>query len=106
MRRQLERGLQQRGYELRDLGSPPRGFAASLEYAKSRGLAPKTVFDVGVGHGTPWLYEAFGDAKLVLFEPLAVFETELLELVRTHGADWKRVALSDRPGTAGINYNV
>jgi FkbM family methyltransferase len=106
MRSQVKRGLRQRGYELKEFGSPPLGFAASLDYAKSRGLAPRTVFDVGVGRGTPWLYEAFGDAKLVLFEPLAVFEAELLELVRCRGADWKRVALSNRPGTSEFNYNV
>lgn len=106
MRKQVERGLGHRGYELKEIGSPPRGFSACLDYAKSRGLAPKTVFDVGVGRGTPWLYDAFRNAKLVLFEPLSVFESELQELVQRYGADSKRVALSNRHGRATINLNV
>jgi len=107
IRRQVERGLGHRGYELKEIGRvSSRGFPACLEYAKSRGLAPKTVFDVGVGRGTPWLYEAFRDPKLVLIEPLPVFEAELLELVRRHGADWKRVALSDHAGRSQIHFNV
>jgi len=107
LKRWLERGLRLRGYELRELGAPPRGYRACLEYAKSRGLAPKTVFDVGVGQGTPWLYDAFPAAKLVLFEPLGVFETELAELARRYGADVHRVALAERRGVAeGFNQNL
>jgi hypothetical protein len=93
IKRWLEGGLRVRGYELRELGTPPRGYRGCLEYAKSRGLAPRTVFDVGVGHGTRWLYDAFPDAKLVLFEPLAVFEGELTKLASHYKADVHRVAL-------------
>ena len=39
-----------------------RGYSDFLAFAATRGVDPKTVFDVGVGFGTPWLYEAF--AKL------------------------------------------
>src|SRR5262245_29527019 len=93
LREQIEHFLRWRGYELKEIGSPLRGFSQCLAYAKSRGLAPRTVFDVGVGHGTPWLYNAFTDAKLVLFEPLSVFDAELEALARRHGADLARVAL-------------
>jgi FkbM family methyltransferase len=41
------------------------------------GLAPATLIDVGVGRGTPALYEAFPDARLILVEPLAEFEPDL-----------------------------
>src|SRR5262245_24286093 len=59
IRIQTEKLLQHYGYELKIAHDPVRGFGASLAFARSRGLNPKTVFDVGVGHGTRWLYEAF-----------------------------------------------
>lgn len=106
LREQLEHILCWRGYELKEIGSPLRGFPQCLAYAKSRGLAPRTVFDVGVGHGTPWLYDAFPEAKLVLFEPLPVFDAELEALAHRHGADLARVALLNRLGKAELNFNV
>lgn len=42
-------------------------------YLERWGLRPRTLIDVGVGHGTPHLYDAFPDARLVLVEPLAEF---------------------------------
>lgn len=42
-------------------------------YLQRWGVAPRTLFDVGVGNGTPHLYEAFPDAHLVLVEPLQEF---------------------------------
>ncbi len=77
-----------------------RGYAACLQYAKTRGLDPKTVLDVGVGRGTPWLYDAFPDSKLVLFEPLSVFDSDIEQLVRHYGADAHKVALAREAGRA------
>lgn len=42
-------------------------------YLRRWGVRPGTVIDVGVGNGTPHLYDAFPDAYLVLVEPLAEF---------------------------------
>lgn len=42
-------------------------------YLRRWGIRPGTLIDVGVGNGTPHLYEAFPDAYLVLVEPLAEF---------------------------------
>ena len=106
LRRCFDSVLRSRGYELKELGSPPRGYSACLEYAKSRGLAPRTVFDIGVGHGTPWLYDEFPDAKLVLFEPLSVFDAGLADLESRYRADVHKVALSDAPGVAEFNFNT
>jgi len=102
----VEKALHSRGYELKEQGTPLRGYEGCLEYAKARGLSPKTVFDVGVGHGTPWLYEAFPDAKLVLFEPLSIFDPDLNEIKNQRGADIHRVALSREPGQTTFNLNV
>jgi len=106
IRKWVEALLQVRGYELKAIDSPLRGFGGCLQYAKSRGLAPKTVFDIGVGQGTPWLYEAFPDGKLVLFEPLSVFDSDLDTLTRQHNADVYRLALGRAPGSAPFNVNV
>ena len=43
--------------------APDKSTAAHLA---AFGLAPEVVFDVGVDTGTPFLYEAFAKAKLVL----------------------------------------
>jgi FkbM family methyltransferase len=32
-------------------------------------LAPKTVIDVGIAEGTPWLYEAYASSKFILIDP-------------------------------------
>jgi FkbM family methyltransferase len=106
IRRWVDALLQVRGYELKEIQSPLRGFEGCLEYAKSRGLAPKTVFDVGVGYGTPWLYEAFPDSKLVLFEPLSVFESDVEALAQQHKAEAHKVALGSAPGFAPFNVNM
>jgi FkbM family methyltransferase len=45
----------------------------NAEYMRRWAVRPRTVIDVGVGNGTPNLYEAFPDARLVLVEPLAEF---------------------------------
>lgn len=36
---------------------------------KSANFSPKTVIDVGVAHGTPYLYDGFPEAKFILFDP-------------------------------------
>jgi FkbM family methyltransferase len=106
MRSFVERVLRGFGYELKATGSPPRGFPASLAHARAAGLAPRTVFDVGVGWGTPWLYAAFPQAKHVLFEPLAVFGADLDRLAAELNADVHRVALSNRSGTATFRRHI
>ena len=106
IRQCIEGGLRASGYELKKIGSPLRGYDACLRYAKSRGLAPKTVFDVGVGHGTPWLYDAFPDSKLVLFEPLSLFDVEIHELVRKYHADVHKVALARAATSADLYVNT
>jgi FkbM family methyltransferase len=102
----LVSALKARGYELKELDRPLRGFDGCLRHARARGLTPKTVLDVGVGTGTPWLYEAFLDAKLALFEPLTLFRPELEQLAARYDADVHAVALSDTIGTADFNVNI
>ena len=44
--------------------------AAVLDNLKRLGLDPATVVDVGVGYGTPELWEAFPRARLLMIEPI------------------------------------
>jgi FkbM family methyltransferase len=89
----LERLLAARGYELRLSGTPPKGYARFLADARHSGVQPATVFDIGVGDGTPWLYEAFPNAKFVLIEPQQTFRVSIEQLRATLDADWHQCAL-------------
>ncbi len=97
-RRLLEAGLATRGYALRDAGRPPRDFAGFLAAFRRTGVIPRTVIDVGVGPGTDWLYDAFPEAELELFEPLQGFAPQIaaLQARRTARVHW--CALSDSAG--------
>ena len=57
-----------------------RSLPAVLEYYAARGLQPATILDVGVDAGTPELYDAFPDSRLVLVEPLQERRAHLLRL--------------------------
>jgi FkbM family methyltransferase len=96
----VERLLARRGYVIQLAGSPPRGFAEFLAFARRCGVAPETVYDIGVGNGTPWLYDAFPGAKLVLVEALDVFRPEIEEIVRRTGATCHFTALGAERGQA------
>src|SRR5215212_5014435 len=43
---------------------------AVLENAYRLGFRPRTIIDVGVGYGTPWLYKRLDGVDLLLVEPL------------------------------------
>jgi FkbM family methyltransferase len=90
--------LDSRGYVLKEKAAPPRGFRSFLEVYNRRIGPPRTVFDIGVGRGTKWLYDSFPDADLVLVEPLDRFEPKIQEILNTRKAVWHRCALSDAAG--------
>jgi FkbM family methyltransferase len=106
LRKLVDAALESRGYVLKEKDAPLRGFKGCLAYAKQRGLAPKTVFDIGVGRGTPWLYDAFPNSKLVLCEPLSVFDADVTAIAQRHNAAVHKVALGDEAGTAEFNVNI
>ncbi len=57
-------------------GSAPRRTLAQVAtHLRGAGVRPATVVDVGIGwEGTPELYDAFPDARLLLVDPLAEWE--------------------------------
>jgi FkbM family methyltransferase len=94
--------LRKRGYKLEEIGMPPRGFSNFLGYVKSRGLQPKTVFDIGVGQGTPWLYEGFAESNFVLIEASPAFRADVEAIAARLSADHYMVGLGRSEGQALI----
>ncbi len=64
----LERFLHVQGYRLIQLNADPSTLVVACERLKRLGFNPRTVIDVGVGNGTPWLYKSFPQAHFELFE--------------------------------------
>jgi FkbM family methyltransferase len=76
-----------RGIELHRTSGVRRTLPAVLAHYRRRGLSPATVIDVGVGPGTPELYQAFPDAKLLLVEPLEEWRSHLEQVQRERQAE-------------------
>ena len=91
----LEQIIGHYGYSLKIDGNPPRGFANFFKYIIRTGFQPKTVFDVGVGNGTPWLYEAFPKVHFVLIEPQMEFETSLKRICKQMDAEYHLVGAGE-----------
>lgn len=94
--------LERFDYEVKLRDAPARGFSNFLSFAESCGIQPRTVFDVGVGRGTDWLYDAFPYAKLVLFEPVEQFRPFVEGIAAERDADFMMVALGARAGRVTI----
>jgi FkbM family methyltransferase len=89
VRRLARRGLARAGLELRRSGGggPRRTLGEVLAHARSLGLDPGGLIDVGVASGTPELYAAFPEVPLLLVEPMA------------EHADTLRALCATRPGS-------
>lgn len=84
------------GYELKIAGVPPCGYSGFLSRMVKSGVQPRTIFDVGVGNGTPWLYAAFPQAHFVLIEPQAEFEPALKDICRRIDAEYHLVGIGSK----------
>lgn len=91
------------GYDLRrkrgESSAPAPGFHPSY---LARLCQPRTVFDVGVGYGSHFLYRAFPDARFLLFEPLRDFEKAIQEIGEQYDCEVFFKAAGDREGQAEI----
>ncbi len=67
------------------------------------GFRPSTVIDVGVGKGTPQLYEAFPDAVQILIEPLSEHEPRLRDILKNYEGHYFITAIGAREQRAVIN---
>ena len=67
-------------------------------HLQSFGLAPDVVFDVGVDTGTPFLYQAFAEARFVLVDPRAESRVALDGPDAPKQAQFVEAALGAKPG--------
>ena len=110
MRRRAQRAVQRallaRGIEVSRRGGVRRSLPAVLDNVKRQVFEPGSVIDVGVGYGTPELYEAFPGVPLLLIEPIADrFAGAVEAIVREHGAEHVAAAAGSKPGTATITVH-
>jgi len=94
--------LASRGIEVHRTRGVRRTLPAVLAHYRGRGFAPSVVFDVGVGPGTPELYEAFPDARLVLVEPLEEWRRHFEWVERQRVTDTIFAAAGSAPGEVEI----
>jgi FkbM family methyltransferase len=89
-------------------GAPPAGATViprkfSAHYLQRFHFAAQTVFDVGVGRGTPPLYRLFAGRKLVLIDPLPETEAQVRDRFPDLAFEFFPVALGAAEGTATLN---
>jgi FkbM family methyltransferase len=104
-RRVIARGIRSalasRGFELLRKGVAP-SWETTVGLLKRYGVAPRTVFDIGVAEGTPELHSAFPDAEYHLFDPTRESLPHMQAIARRLNATVHNIALGDREGTMTI----
>jgi FkbM family methyltransferase len=80
----------------------------SLQVLKEQGFNPKSVFDIGVAHGTWELYAKFPDSFYYLAEPVeeAMFHMRKISEHLKGRCRMDKVALSDEDGTAELDVRA
>lgn len=104
-RRLLERMLRAFEYRLADASDDPTGLHAACENLKRRGFQPRTVIDVGVGNGTPWLYQNFPAAHFLLFEANTLFRPAIEQITQGMNATVHYCALGESPSELVLEEN-
>lgn len=72
-------------------------------YLQGYGFAPDAVIDVGVDDGTPWLYQACPDAKLILIDPLQESRERAAKSVQGRDVAFHTVALGTEHGQKSLH---
>jgi FkbM family methyltransferase len=73
-----------------------------LRNLRARGFHPRTVFDIGVAHGTPELYAVFPDARYFLVDPTRESLPWMETIARQLDASILNIALGDQDGELEI----
>ena len=73
-----------------------------VEVLDFHNFLPRSVFDIGVGYGTPWLYEAFSEAKFYLVDPTKESLPHMLEWSKKLNAEVHNIALGRETGDLEI----
>ncbi len=85
---------------------PRPSWSQSLALLARAGLAPRTVFDIGVAFGTPALYRAFPRARYYLIDPTSESLSYMSRLARRLDAEPLNVALGDEEGEREIELRA
>jgi len=85
------------GYEVRRKQSVVAQIGFNPAYLQQL-CRPKTVIDVGVGHGTFSLYNAYPKAHFILIEPLIDCRESIEKIAHQYDSEVHYVAVSDREG--------
>jgi FkbM family methyltransferase len=81
-------------------------WAFVLRNLRARGFQPRTVFDIGVAHGTPELYAVFPDARYYLVDPTRESLPHMEEIARRLDAKVLNIALGDADGELEIGVRT
>jgi FkbM family methyltransferase len=81
-------------------------WAFVLRNLRARGFAPRTVFDIGVAHGTPELYAVFPKARYYLIDPTRESLPYMKDIARQLDATILNVALGEKDGEMEIGVRV
>jgi len=82
--------------------APAPSWRRSFRILAHYGFSPATVFDIGVGFGTPMLYRAFPDAHYYLIDPTSEALVHMRRIVGQLDGEILNVALGDRDGEAAL----
>ena len=66
----------------------------------------RTVIDVGVAHGTPWLYDAFPDTGLELIDPNPACAETMRQIASTRVAGLHHVAVGAQAGSLPLRVDT
>lgn len=100
-KRSANRALSRFGYTVIHPSQAP-SFERFANRIKGEGLYPKTVFDIGVACGTPWLYRVFPAAKFHLIDPVRESLPYMQEWAGRLDADIHPVGLGQEAGKSII----
>jgi FkbM family methyltransferase len=76
---------------------------SNAAHLQSFGLAPDVIFDVGVDTGTPFLYQAFPNARFALIDPRGESRAALTSADAPRDAQFFETALGATPATLTLN---
>src|SRR5262249_29161788 len=66
-------------------------------------LVPRTVIDVGVADGTPWLYDRYPDAKFYFFDPTPQSLSHMQTWAKQLNAELFNIGLGKEDGELMLN---
>jgi FkbM family methyltransferase len=95
------------GFDLtRSYAAQRTTMAQVLANVVANGFRPETVIDIGIGPGTPDLYDAFPNSRYLLIEPLAERKPVLEALTKRLDAEYILACAGDKAGTTSIYVNI